>query len=54
MIEERIVEEIFDGDVQPVAELFDGGNGGTVIAPTDNVVDRGLGNAAFQTHGVDG
>ena len=54
VLEDRRVEEVPQGDVQSVAELFDGGHGGGVVAPADDVVDRGLGHAADGGQPVDG
>ena len=36
------MEKLDDGDIQPVAELFDGGNGGTIVAAADDIVECGL------------
>ena len=52
--EEVRIKELLDGNSQAVTKLFDGGNGGTPIAATNNVVDRGLGDTAHGAQLVDG
>lgn len=47
--EEIRIKELLDGNSQAITKFFDGGNGSTSIAATDNVVDRGLGDT---THGA--
>ena len=48
------MEKFFDGDTQTITQLFDGGDGGAVITPADNIVDGGLGDTADSTKFVDG
>ena len=48
------IKELLDGNSQAIAKLFDGGNGGTPIAATDNIVHSGLGNTAHGAQLVDG
>lgn len=48
------MKKIFHGDPQPITELFNGGNRGTVVAPADNIVDSGLGDAAHTAEFVNG
>lgn len=39
-------KEFAQGDIQPVAQLFDGGHGGAVVAPAGDVTDGGRRDAA--------
>lgn len=52
--EEVGAEEGLNGDVKAVAQLFDGGNCGAAIAAADDIVHRGLGDAAQRAQFVDG
>ena len=47
-------EKFLYGDPEAIAQLFDGGDGGAVIASADDVVDCGLGDAADVAEFVDG
>ena len=40
------VEKFLYGNIQPVAYLFDGGNGGAVVAARNYIIEGGLGYAA--------
>ena len=40
------MEEFIDCDTQSVAQLFDGGNGSTVVSAADDIVHSGLCHAA--------
>jgi hypothetical protein len=48
------LEELLDGDVQPIADFLDGGYRGAVVPPADDVVEGGLGNATHAAQFVDG
>ena len=52
--EEVGAEEGLNGDVKAVAQLLDGGNCGAAIAAADDIVHRGLGDAAQRAQFVDG
>ena len=47
-------EEITDVNLQAVADLFDGGNGGAVVSSADDIIKGGLRNAGECCHTVDG
>lgn len=53
-IEFRGGEEFAQGDIQPVAKLFDGGDARAVVPPAYNIVHGGLRNAAHTAQSVDG
>ena len=53
MVEGGDIKKFPQGDVQPVAQFLDGGDGGAVVAPADDVVDGGLGHAAEGGQPVD-
>ena len=40
------MKKFLNGDAQAVAQFFDGGDGGAVVAATDNVIHCGLGDTA--------
>lgn len=44
--EEIRIKELLDGNSQAITKFFDGGNGSTSIAATDNIVHSGLGDTA--------
>ena len=46
ILEEGAVEKLQDRDLQPVADLLDGGNGSGGVSAADDVVQRGLRDAA--------
>ena len=48
------MEKIFNGDPQPIAQLLDGGDSGAVVSSADDVIDRGLGDAAHMAKLIDG
>lgn len=48
------IKELLDDNSQAITELFNGGNGGTSIAATDNIVHGGLGDTAHGAQLVDG
>ena len=54
ILEEGAVEKLQDRDLQPVADLFDGGNGGGVVPAADNVIQCGLGQSAHTAELVHG
>ena len=54
IIEGGDVEKLPQGDVQPVAELLDSGDGDAVVPAADNVIESGLGHAADGRQTVDG
>lgn len=41
-------------DIQPIAELLDGGDGDAVVSAADDIVEGGLGHAAEGRQTVDG
>ena len=41
------VEEILDTDPKPITKLFDCGDGHTIVASADDIVDCGLGHTTF-------
>lgn len=41
------MEELVNCDTQSIAQLFDGGNGSTVISTADNFVHSGLCHTAY-------
>ena len=36
------MEELVNRNTQPIAQLFDGGNGSTVVSAADDIVHSGL------------
>jgi hypothetical protein len=48
------LEELLDGDVQPIADFLDGGYRGAVVPPADDVVEGGLGDTAHAAQLIDG
>ena len=42
---QRRIKKFTDGDLQSVADLFQGGNGGALVATACNIGKGGLGNA---------
>jgi hypothetical protein len=46
VVEDGRVEKVLDGDLQAVADFFDGGDGGGVISAGDDVVQGRLGQTA--------
>lgn len=48
------MKKINNGNTESVTQFFDGGNGGAVISPADNIVYGGLCYAAPCTKSVDG
>ena len=54
MTEQFTVKKFFKGDTQTVAQLFDGGDGGAVVASADDIVDGGLSDAADAAEFIDG
>ena len=48
------MEKVLNGNAQAITELFDGGNGGAVVPPADDIVHSGLGDAAHTAQTVDG
>ena len=52
MAEQLGMKKFLDGDVQPVAQLLDGGDRGAPVAPADDVVHGGLGDAAAVAEGI--
>ena len=51
---QRAVKKRFNGDAQTIAQLLNGGDGGAVIAPADDVVDGGLRHTAQCAQFVNG
>lgn len=48
------MEKLVNGHIQPVTKLLDRGNGRTVISSADDIIDRGLRNAADRAQLIDG
>ena len=48
------VKEFLNGDSQTIAELLDRGNSGAAVSSADDIVYRGLSNAAHAAELVDG
>ena len=51
--EQLRMEEFFNGDSQSVAQLLDRRNGGAVVPSADNIIHRGLRNAAHVAELID-
>ncbi len=49
IFKQRVIEKILDRYIQSVTKFFDGGNRCAFIAPTDNIIDCGLRDAADST-----
>ena len=47
------MEEFFNGDSQSVAQLLDRRNGGAVVPSADDIIHRGLRNAAHVAELID-
>lgn len=47
------MEELINRDTQSIAQLFDGGNGSTVISTADNIVHSGLCHTAHAAEFVE-
>lgn len=52
--EQFVFKEFCNGDVQTVAQFFDGGDGGAVIPSAGDIVDGGLRNTAERSQLIDG
>lgn len=48
------VEKLLYGDIHAIAKFFDGGNCSTVIAPADDIIDRGLCDSTHIAQLIDG
>lgn len=47
------MKEFFNGNSQPIAKLFDGGNGSASVASADNIVDSRLGGTTDAAQFID-
>ena len=54
MLEQRIGKELSNGDPQPIADFLDGGYGGAVVPPADDIIEGGLGDPALDAESVEG
>lgn len=47
MLKQRIGKELGNSDPQSIADFLDGGYGGAVVPPADDIVEGGLGDPAL-------
>ena len=54
ILEQRRVEKVLNGDLQAIADLFDGVDLGILIVASHDVAQCGLGNSTYQGQAIDG